>query len=81
MAVGTANVEAPIKNVKINVAENFDFNAWHRLTIKKLDAGTGTRAGFLIWIDGNKANTSAGTYYYDEVPAAWSTNVVLNRKK
>ena len=71
VAVGTANGQAPIKNVKINVAENFDFNEWHRLTIKQLDAGTGTRAGFLIWIDGNKATTS-DKYYADEVPAAWS---------
>ena len=69
VAVGTADGEAPIKNVKINVADNFDFNAWHRLTIKQLDAGAGTRAGFLIWIDGNKANTS-DNYYEGEVPAA-----------
>ena len=73
VAVGTANGQAPIKNVKINVAENFDFNAWHRLTIKQLDAGAGTRAGFLIWIDGNKATTS-DKYYADEVPAAWSAS-------
>ena len=42
-----------IRNVKIAVATDFDFNAWHRVTIKNAGVVSGeNQLGFFVWIDG-----------------------------
>ena len=64
VAVGTANSEAPILNLKIDVGDDFDFNAWHRVTIKNADKVSGNYLGFFIWIDGEMATIDGGKVAY-----------------
>lgn len=55
VAVGTGTDST---NVKIDVsllADDFDFNAWHRVTIKNAGKVSGNYLGFFVWIDGKMA--------------------------
>lgn len=67
VAVGTDDVSEPIKNIKIEVDPNFDFNAWHRVTIQNVGEVAANRTGFLVWIDGDMAQSLDTTYFHDAV--------------
>lgn len=73
VAVGTGDGMDPIKNVKIEVDPNFDFNAWHRITIQNLGEVAQDRAGFLVWIDGIRAeiDDDDSEYFTNEVSEAF----------
>ena len=73
VAVGTGDGSDPIKNVKIEVGDDFDFNAWHRITIQNLGEVAQDRAGFLVWIDGIRAeiDDDDSEYFTKEVSDAF----------
>ena len=55
------NVDGTYEQVAFQIEGTYELNTWYRLTVKSLGdifdgaAGTTARAGFLVWVNGNKA--------------------------
>lgn len=64
-AAGATGMVAPeATNYVIQVASDFDFNAWHRITVRSLIANTDNAkvAGFVVFVDGVQVACSEEDY-------------------
>lgn len=71
--VAVGNGLGGITNVQVKVAADFDFNAWHRVTIKNAGKVSGNYLGFFVWIDGVMAEIDVDDLYFKEQITAFKS--------